>query len=108
MTADFVPADTANYNTLLRSRAGNFVISKATPTATLAVNNSPVTYDGAAKAATVAISAEFGAGLGGEHSYRRRGEPDQRGHVRGDGGLRAARHGELQRRLTGAGGGRTS
>ena len=32
------------------------MIQKATPTATLAVNNSPVTYDGAAKAATVGIS----------------------------------------------------
>ena len=32
-------------------------VNKATPTATLAVNNSPVTYDGTGKAATVVISA---------------------------------------------------
>ena len=32
------------------------VVNKATPTATLMVNNSPVTYDGTAKAATVGIS----------------------------------------------------
>ena len=57
VTADFVPTDTANYNSLLAQAAGNFVIDKATPTATLAVNNSPVTYDGTAKSATVAISA---------------------------------------------------
>jgi hypothetical protein len=31
-------------------------VSKATPTATLTVNNSPVTYDGAAKSATVEVS----------------------------------------------------
>ena len=37
--------------------AGNFVISKATPTATLAVDNTPVTYDGSAHAATVSITA---------------------------------------------------
>jgi hypothetical protein len=36
--------------------AGNFVIDKATPTATLAVSNSPQTYSGAPQAATVAIS----------------------------------------------------
>ena len=57
MTADFVPTDTANYNTLTGLSAGNFVINKATPTATLAVNNSPVTYDGTAQAATVGITA---------------------------------------------------
>ena len=56
VTADFVPTDAANYNSLLGQDAGNFVIEKATPTATLAVNNSPVTYDGTAKAATVGIT----------------------------------------------------
>src|SRR6266446_749286 len=39
------------------SKAGTLTVDKATPTATLAVNNSPTTYDGTAKAATVAISA---------------------------------------------------
>ena len=76
--------------------AGNFVINKATPTATLAVNNSPQTYDGAGKAATVGIYGQFGAGRGGEHSDRRRGHQDQRGDLCGDGGLRADRHDQLQ------------
>ena len=57
VTADFVPADTANYNTVPGLAAGDFVIAKATPTATLSVTNTPVTYDGAAKAATVAVAA---------------------------------------------------
>src|SRR5207247_927000 len=57
VTADFVPTDSANYNTLTGLSAGDFVIDKATPTATLAVNNSPQTYNGSAKAATVGISA---------------------------------------------------
>ncbi len=57
VTADFVPTDTANYNTLTAQPAGNFVIDKATPTATLAVNNSPVTYDANPHAATVTISS---------------------------------------------------
>jgi hypothetical protein len=56
VTADFVPTDTANYNTLTGLAAGDFVIEKATPTATLAVNNSPMTYDGTGKAATVGIT----------------------------------------------------
>src|SRR5439155_11901757 len=46
VTADFVPTDTANYKTLTTLSAGNFVIDKATPTATLAVTNSPQTYNG--------------------------------------------------------------
>ena len=54
VTADFVPTDTTNYNSLTASSAGNFVISKATPT--LSVTNSPVTYDGAAKSAAVSAS----------------------------------------------------
>ena len=33
VTADFVPTDTANYNSLTGLSAGNFVINKATPTA---------------------------------------------------------------------------
>ena len=56
VTADFVPTDTTNYTTLTGFSAGNFVINKATPTATLAVNNSPQTYTGSAQAATVAIT----------------------------------------------------
>ncbi|MCX6876572.1 MAG: DUF6288 domain-containing protein [Verrucomicrobia bacterium] len=42
VTANFVPTDTANYNTLTAQGAGNFVIAKATPT--LSVTNSPVAY----------------------------------------------------------------
>src|SRR5439155_576186 len=56
VTADFVPTDSANYNTLTGLSAGNFVIQKATPTATLLVNNSPQTYNGSPQAATVVIS----------------------------------------------------
>jgi nicotinamidase-related amidase len=37
------------------AQGGGFVIHKPTPSATLAVNNSPVTYDGTAKAATIGI-----------------------------------------------------
>ncbi|MDZ4286091.1 MAG: MBG domain-containing protein [Candidatus Sungbacteria bacterium] len=51
ITADFTPTDTTNYNSLTAASAGNFVISKATPT--LSVTNSPVTYNGSAQAATV-------------------------------------------------------
>ena len=57
VTANFVPNDTLNYNPLNGLAAGNFSIAKATPTATLAVSNSPVTYDGTAKSATVIINA---------------------------------------------------
>src|SRR5439155_223147 len=57
VTANFVPTDTTNYNTLTSLSAGNFVINKATPTATLVVTNSPQTYNGSGQAATVTISA---------------------------------------------------
>ncbi len=55
VTADFVPGDT-NYNTLTGLSAGDFVINKVTPTATLTVNNSPAVYDGTAKSASVVVS----------------------------------------------------
>ena len=57
VTADFVPDDTANYNSLTGLGAGQFVISRATPTATLAVNNSPVLYDGNPHSAVVGVSS---------------------------------------------------
>jgi hypothetical protein len=57
VTADFVPTDSTNYRSLTGLSAGDFVIGKATPTATLAVSNSPQTYTGSAQAATVGISA---------------------------------------------------
>ena len=54
ITADFTPTDTTNYNSLTAASAGNFIISKATPT--LSVTNSPVAYDGAAHGAAVSAS----------------------------------------------------
>jgi len=45
VTADFVPTDTVNYHSLNDAPAGNFVISSQT-TPTVAVNNSPVIYNG--------------------------------------------------------------
>ncbi|MDI5951310.1 beta strand repeat-containing protein, partial [Flavobacterium yafengii] len=62
VTANFIPTDTANYNSLLGLSAGNFVIGKATPTATLAVSNTPQTYTGSGQAATVTISASSVSG----------------------------------------------
>jgi autotransporter-associated beta strand protein len=56
VTVSFVPTDSANYTTLILHSAGNFVINKATPTATLSVSNSPTTYSGFAQSATVSIS----------------------------------------------------
>ena len=57
VTADFVPNDAADYNSITGIHAVNyFVIDKATPTATLRVTNSPVTYDGAAHSAAVGIT----------------------------------------------------
>ncbi len=47
---------TANYNNIASTTLTN-TINKATPTVTLAVNNSPTTYDGTAKAATVSITS---------------------------------------------------
>ena len=57
VTADFVPTDTTNYTTLVGLAAGNFVITKATPTATLTVSNSPQTYTGVGLAATVTLTS---------------------------------------------------
>ena len=56
VTANYVPTDT-NYTTLTALSAGNFTINKATTTATLAVNNSPVTYNGVGQSAMVSITA---------------------------------------------------
>ena len=51
VTADFVPTDTANYNSLTGGSAGNFVIQKANPT--LSVTNTPVIFNSTPQAATV-------------------------------------------------------
>jgi Bacterial Ig-like domain (group 3)/MBG domain (YGX type)/MBG domain/NHL repeat len=51
VTASFTPSDTTDYNSLTAASAGSFVIGKVTPT--LSISNSPVTYTGAAQAATV-------------------------------------------------------
>ena len=96
VTADFVPTDTTNYNSLTGLSAGNFVIDKATPTATLAVTNSPQTYTGVGPGGDGRHHRELGAGRGGEHPDRRGGDADNRGDLRGDGGLRADRHDQLQ------------
>ncbi|MEI8291499.1 MAG: MBG domain-containing protein, partial [Verrucomicrobiota bacterium] len=53
ITADFAPTDTSNYNSLTGASAGNFVILAAKVTPTLSVGNSPVTYNGSARTATV-------------------------------------------------------
>ena len=45
ITADFVPDDAANYNTLSGANAGNFVIQKA-GTPVLTVSNSPLDLHG--------------------------------------------------------------
>ena len=55
-----VAAD-SNFNTA-SSTATAFSIDKATPTATLEVSNTPTTYDGAAHAATVSITASSTTG----------------------------------------------
>src|SRR6185369_1121177 len=54
ITANFAPTDSTNYNSLTAATAGNFIINKATPTAS--ISNSPVTYTGSAQAATVTCS----------------------------------------------------
>ena len=51
VTANFAPADSTNYNSLTAAAAGDFVITKATPT--LSVTNSPVTYNATPQSATV-------------------------------------------------------
>ena len=55
ITADFVPDDAANYNTLSGANAGNFVIQKA-GTPVLTVSNSPLVFTGVAQAAVIAGS----------------------------------------------------
>lgn len=51
VSADFVPTDSANYNTLTGLSAGNFTINKAD--VVLSVSNTPQTYDASPKSATV-------------------------------------------------------
>jgi hypothetical protein len=54
VTADFVPNDTANYISITNTPAGNFTINKANPI--LSISNSPVTYNGLPRSATVSSS----------------------------------------------------
>ena len=54
VTANFTPTDTTNYNSLTDVTAGDFIISKATPT--LSVTNSPATWTGLPLAALVSGS----------------------------------------------------
>ncbi|HEY3417254.1 MAG TPA: Ig-like domain repeat protein, partial [Armatimonadota bacterium] len=65
VTADFAPADSANYKSLTGAPAGSFVIQKATPH--LAVTNSPVLYQGSPQAAV--ISSGSVAGVVGNVRY---------------------------------------
>ncbi len=51
VTASFIPADSTNYGPLTNASAGSFTIAKATPT--LAVTNSPVSFDALGHSATV-------------------------------------------------------
>jgi autotransporter-associated beta strand protein len=51
----FTSDDTANYTTA--TTTVSVTVDKATPTATLVVNNSPVTYTGLGQAATVSVTA---------------------------------------------------
>src|SRR5207248_6507340 len=62
VTADVVPNDTTNYKTVTGLPAGYFMVHQATPTATLAVTNSPQPYNGSGQAATVGISASSVSG----------------------------------------------
>jgi hypothetical protein len=54
ITASFKPSDTTDYVSLTGVSVGSFVINKATPT--LRVTNSPVTYNGSARTASVSGS----------------------------------------------------
>ncbi|MEZ4714194.1 MAG: MBG domain-containing protein [Caldilineaceae bacterium] len=53
VTANFVPTDSTNYNSLSGAAAGNFSITATPTTPTLSVTNSPVIYNGSPQAATV-------------------------------------------------------
>jgi len=53
VTADFVPTDSANYNTLIGLSAGNFVIQKAPVTAT--AGSGSANYDGATKSPSACV-----------------------------------------------------
>jgi hypothetical protein len=57
VTADFVPDDSDNYNTLEGVEVGEFVIEQAelAEEPLLSITNSPVTYDGDPQAAVVAV-----------------------------------------------------
>ena len=72
------------------------MISKATPTATLAVNNSPQTYTGSAQAATVGITVSSVPGAVANILTGGAATQTERRDLCGDGGLRADGHGQLQ------------
>ena len=92
VTADFVPTDTTNYNSLSDASAGDFVIDKATPT--LSVTNSPVTYTGSPQAATVVGSVD---GVVSDIQYDRLLNcSNQRRHLCSHRRFRAHRHNQLQ------------
>jgi hypothetical protein len=59
VTANFTPQNTAEYSTLTGASAGNFVISKATPTVTVTPGQASITT---AQALSVTVSASGGTG----------------------------------------------
>lgn len=69
VTANFVPNDAGNYNSLTGEYAGNFIINKANPT--ISITNSPVSYNGIAKVVelTSSVPGIFANNLYNGNSY---------------------------------------
>ena len=57
VTADFVPTDTANYNTLTAQSAGNFVIVSLLPVTITSIADTSVTYSGGSGLQFVLLSS---------------------------------------------------
>ncbi len=73
-----VTADAGSYDVVVSNSCGvttsstaTLTVNKATPTATLAVNNSPQTYNGLPQAATVSISVSSVPGAVAQHPHWR-------------------------------------
>ena len=94
VTAVYTP--TGGFSGSNGTLAGGQVIQKATPTATLAVSNSPQTYTGCGQAATVSVTTSSVPGTASNVLHGRGGDADHRRNVCGDGRLRADRHDQLQ------------
>ena len=96
VTADFVPTDTTNYNTLIGLAAGNFVIDEGDADGDAGGDQLAADVHRGGPGGDGRHLGELGAGHGGERPDGRRGDADQRGDLCGDGGLRADRHDQLQ------------